>query len=330
METRESMLEDSKKKFQLGLIYLFAALATFGVAPFAVLRYLNGEYVKAALDLVIILIAGANALYAYRSQSVFYPSILAATQYSIATVAVIYLNNPLYFFWIFPAFSANFFLLRAPYAVVVNALVTIAMIPVAMQVEDPVAAIGMLASLIFAGSMTFVFAREADKHHRLLQTYATQDALTHLGNRRAMDLEMSHCIDDFARNGTSAAVIILDLDHFKEVNDTFGHKCGDDLLLQIADLLRQRARKTDRVFRFGGEEFVILARNSDADAVHKIAEVLRAQVAAHIRSPGGPITASLGCAVLKPGETADQWFERADSAMYRAKEEGRNRVVVGE
>lgn len=103
------MLDDSKKNFQLNLIYLFALLATIGVAPFMVMRYLNGEYIKAILDLIIIIAAAANALYAYRSQSAFYPSILAATQYSIATVIIIYLNDPLFFFWIFPTFSANFF-----------------------------------------------------------------------------------------------------------------------------------------------------------------------------------------------------------------------------
>lgn len=330
VETQDRMLEDSKKRFQLGLIYLFAVLATFGVAPFVVMRYLNGEYLKAILDLIIVVIAGANAWYAYRTQSVFYPSILAATQYSIATVAVIYLNGPLYFFWMFPAFSANFFLLRAPFAITVNVLIMLAMIPIAIQVDDQVAAFGMLASLLFAGSMTFVFSREANKHHQLLQTYATQDALTQLGNRRSMDLEMTRCIDDFKRSGIPATVIVLDLDHFKEVNDNFGHQCGDGLLVDIANLLRQRARKTDRLFRFGGEEFVILARNTHQESAKVVAEDFRTQIAAHIKSPAGAITTSLGCAELRSGETAIQWFERADQAMYQAKEEGRNRVILAD
>lgn len=324
------MLDDSKKKFQLGLIYLFALMATFGVAPFALMRYLQGEYLKAALDLLIVIIAAANAGFAYRTKSVFYPSIFASIQYSLATVAVIYVNTPLYVFWIFPAFSANFFLLRSPYSVAVNLLVVIAIIPIALQVDDTIASIGMITSLIFAGSMTYVFSLEADKHHRLLQSFATEDALTQLGNRRAMDLEMGRCIDDFKRNRISATIIILDLDHFKRVNDSFGHKCGDDLLVKIADLLRLRARKTDRVFRFGGEEFVLLARNTPLAAANIIAEDLRAQVAAQLVSPAGAITASLGCAELKQHETADQWFERADAALYTAKEEGRNRVVLAE
>lgn len=322
------MFDDSKRKFQLGLIYLFGALTTFGVAPFCILRYLNGEYLKAAVDLLIVIIAAANTLYAHRTKKVFYPSIFAAVQYSLATLAIIYINTPLYVFWIFPAFSANFFLLRAPYSVIVNLLIVIAMIPIALQVDDNIAGIGMIVSMMFAGSMTFVFAREADKHHRLLQAYATQDALTLLGNRRAMDLEMIHCLDDFKRNNFAASVIILDLDHFKKVNDNFGHKCGDEVLISIARLLQQRVRVTDRIFRFGGEEFVILARNTSLPDAEIMAEDLRKQIAQDVSTPEGKITASMGCAQLKSGETADQWFERADSALYRAKDEGRNRVVA--
>lgn len=324
------MLDDSRKSFQLGLIYLFAIMATFGVAPFALMRYLQGEHLKAALDLLIVIIAAVNAGFAYRTKSAFYPSIVASIQYSIATVAVIYINSPLYVFWIFPAFSANFFLLRPPYSVVVNLLVVAAIIPIAAQMNDTIAGLGMIASLMFAGSMTYVFSREADKHHKLLQSYATQDALTHLGNRRAMDVEMGRCIADFKRTQTPVTVILLDLDHFKEVNDSFGHRCGDDVLMKVAELLQHRARKTDRVFRFGGEEFVILARNTPLEAAKIIAEDVRAQVAEHIRSPGGTITISLGCAELKPNETAEQWFERADGAMYTAKKNGRNRVVLAQ
>lgn len=325
------MIEDARKKFQLTLIYLFAAMIVFGITPFAIMRYLNGEYLKAGLDVAIIIIAATNASYAYLTKSVFYPSILGAIQYSLATTVIIYMNTPLYFFWVFPAFSANFFLLRPIYAIALNLAIAAAMIPICLQIDDPIARLGMLMSMIFTGSMIYVFAREANKHHELLQTYAAQDPLTLLGNRRAMNLEMSRCIEDLKRHGTQASVIVLDLDHFKLVNDNFGHKCGDEVLIQTADLLRQRIRKTDRVFRFGGEEFVVLARNTQLDAAQKLAEKLRTEIAQHISSAKlGTITTSLGCAALHLEETADQWFEQADKAMYQAKDLGRNQVVLAD
>lgn len=325
------MIEDARKNFQLTLVYLFAAMITLGVSPFVVVRYLNGEYLKAGLDLAIVLIAAANATYVYLTKSVFYSSIIGAIQYSLATTIVIYLNNPLYFFWVFPAFSANFFLLRPAYAIALNLVMAAAMVPVILQVDDPIAGLGMLTSMIFAGGMIYVFAREANKHHQLLQAYASQDPLTLLGNRRAMNLEMGLCIQDLKRHGTPASVIVLDLDHFKHVNDSFGHKCGDDVLIQMADLLRQRIRKTDRVFRFGGEEFVVLARNTHLAAAQILAENLRKHIAQHLSSAKlGTITTSLGCAALQPEETAEHWFERADKAMYQAKDWGRNQVVLAD
>ena len=323
------LFADSKKKFQLSLIYLFAALATVGVAPFCVMRYLHGEHLKAAVDLVIILIAICNAFFAYRTQSTIYPSVIAATIYSSATVAVVYLNNPLYVFWIFPAISANFFLLRPIVAILFNLLIAAAILPIATSMVDSIAAVGMLTSLVFAGCMTFVFARQANIYHDLLQTYATQDPLTQLDNRRTMNLEMQTCIEDLARSDMPASIIILDLDHFKTINDNFGHKQGDALLIKIADILRLRLRKTDRVFRYGGEEFVLLARNTNLESTQVIAETLREQIEATIRSPlREPITASFGCAQLQPNETGDHWFERADQALYQAKEKGRNQVAV--
>lgn len=322
------MLDGSRKQFQLGLIYLFGCMATFGVLPFSILRFIEGEYVKAAVDLVIVFAAAANALYALRTRKVFVPSVFAAILYSLAVIAVIYLNTPLYVFWLFPAVSANFFLLGSRTAVAVNILLVAAILPIAIELEDYIAGIGMIVSILFAAGMTFVFARLTRAQQTMLENFATQDALTNLGNRRLMDVDIRCCIDDFKRTQLPATIIVIDLDYFKLINDRFGHNVGDDLLVKIAELLRSRVRKTDRLFRFGGEEFVVLARNTPLSAAKVIAEDLRQHIALHIASPNGPVTASFGCAELNPDEDANQWFARADQAMYCAKEQGRNRVAL--
>lgn len=322
------MLDGSRKQFQLGLIYLFASMATFGVLPFCILRLIQGEYIKAFIDLVIVIAAGANAIYAWRTREVYFPSIFAAVLYSMATIAVIYLNNPLYVFWLFPALSANFFLLGPRLAVVVNLLLLAAIIPVALQVEERLASLGMIISALFTGGMTYVFAKLANEQQAMLETFATHDALTQLGNRRLMDEEINRCIQDFKRSGIPASIIVIDLDFFKTVNDEYGHVVGDELLIKLAQLLTTRARSTDRVFRFGGEEFVVLARNTPLAAAQVIAEDLRCHIEQNIISPAGPVTASLGCAQLADEEDAAQWFTRADQAMYSAKQQGRNQVVM--
>ena len=145
-----------------------------------------------------------------------------------------------------------------------------------------------------------------------------------------MDEELRLCTEDFTRYKTPATLIVFDLDNFKAINDKFGHSIGDKLLISIGNLLLSRLRKTDRAFRFGGEEFVLLARNTNLDEAANIAEQIRLQITQDISGPEGSISASFGCATIAAQETREQWFIRADRAMYKAKAQGRNCVVLAE
>ena len=199
-----------------------------------------------------------------------------------------------------------------------------------VYVENTTEAFAMMASLLMCGSMAYVFALLTHRQQLLLQGYAAQDALTQLGNRRAMDEEMRLSIADFARNQIPATLILLDLDFFKMVNDKFGHHIGDDVLVELSELLTKRVRQTDRIFRFGGEEFVVLARNTTLVDSLVIAEQLRAQIELELEDPDGALTASFGCAQLHPDENLEDWFVRADKAVYQAKQRGRNCVVAAD
>lgn len=325
------MLTDSKNKYQRGMVYLFAILASLGIAPLCVVRYLNGEIINALVDLAIVVVALGSAIVTYRRGYVSqFISNITAGLYSTGAVAVAHLNEPIFVFWLFPALLANFFLLRAKAALIVNLLAIAAILPIANRLETSTEFFAMVSSLLICGSMAFVFALLTHKQQLLLQGYANQDALTGLGNRRAMDEEMRLSLEDCARNQIPATLIILDLDFFKRVNDKFGHATGDLVLVDLASLLSRRVRKTDRVFRFGGEEFVVLARNTAIADALVIAEQLRAQIEIELHDPEGSLTASLGCAQLQADETAEEWFVRTDKAVYQAKQQGRNCVVAAE
>lgn len=325
------MLTDSKNKFQRGLVYLFAILASLGVAPFCVIRYLNGEIANALVDLGIVVIALSSAIFTYwRGQATQFISNITATLYSAGAVTVAHLNEPLFVFWLFPALLANFFLLSAKAALIANLLSIAAILPIALQLKNPTETFAMLLSLLMCGSMAYVFALLTHRQQQLLQDYANQDALTLLGNRRAMDEEMRLSIQDCARNQIPATLIVLDLDFFKMVNDKFGHNVGDGVLVELANLLTRRVRKTDRIFRFGGEEFVVLARNTLLADAMQIAEQLRVQIEIELNDPDGALTASFGCAQLRADESLEDWFVRADKAVYQAKQQGRNCVVAAD
>lgn len=325
------MNNDSTKKFQLGLVYLFGLLALLGIGPFVILRYLNGQTLHALLDLAIVLAAMGNAGYSYWRGEVPPVSLhLAAGFYTLGAIAVVYLNSPIFVFWVFPTVLSNFFLLRPRTAVIVNLLAIACIIPIAMRLGSTLDSFGMLSSLLIGSTMAYLFARLTEQQRHQLQLFASQDALTLLGNRRAMDEELQICIDDFMRHKTPATLIVFDLDFFKNINDRFGHSVGDNILVQIGSLLLARLRKTDRAFRFGGEEFVLLARNTTLAEAANIAEQIRAQIHSEIAGPDGYISASFGCACIATNESREQWFIRADRAMYSAKIQGRNRVVLAD
>jgi diguanylate cyclase (GGDEF)-like protein len=325
------MLSDSKNKFQRGMIYLFALLGTIAVAPIGVMRFVHGEYLNAFIDLAIVVTALCGALYTYKlGRATQLVTNITAVFYSAGAVLVTHLNEPIFVFWVFPIIVANFLLLNTKVALAANLLAIVAILPIATKLHSNIEFVAMISSLLICGAMAQAFAILTHRQQLLLEGYATQDALTQLGNRRAMDAALTETINDYARNPLPATLVLLDLDFFKLVNDTYGHTTGDKVLVELADLLIMRMRKTDRVFRYGGEEFVILTRNTPLASATAIAEHLRQQIEANLKDPEGALTASFGCAELVPDETPESWLERADKALYLAKQQGRNCVVSTE
>jgi two-component system cell cycle response regulator len=160
-----------------------------------------------------------------------------------------------------------------------------------------------------------------------LQDAALQDPLTGLANRRALDIALKQLLDAHSR----LVLCIIDVDHFKRINDTYGHNTGDLVLKELAHVLQQGARAGDVVGRLGGEEFIVLCDAVPANKAVEIAERLRACVAAaEMPIPEGKITVSVGAVEVEdPGQlTAEGLKELADEALYYAKNQGRNRAVL--
>lgn len=160
---------------------------------------------------------------------------------------------------------------------------------------------------------------------------ALLDPLTGLPNRAAWSERVEREMLEWQAHGGHLAMAILDLDHFKRINDSYGHLAGDKVLKIVADQLRKRLRSHDFIARFGGEEFVLLLPQTSPAAAAQIAEVLRATVEAcpfHFKGERVVITTSIGLGAFRPGERGDQVLKRADAALYRAKESGRNRVEL--
>jgi len=167
-----------------------------------------------------------------------------------------------------------------------------------------------------------------------LQKLATTDALTGLLNRREADSRLAAEWERTRRSGHSAAMVLLDIDHFKRINDQYGHPAGDAALRCLAAVMRSVMRKVDLGARYGGEEFLIMLPETGMRGAHAFAERLRHEVAAAPVSHDGvdfQIRISLGVAVVRQDDASyERWFSRADQALYRAKQGGRNRTELDE
>ncbi|AZV24507.1 hypothetical protein CT157_00305 [Pseudomonas syringae] len=158
------------------------------------------------------------------------------------------------------------------------------------------------------------------------------DPLTGLPNRAAWTERLEHEIAQWQQHGNTLSLAMLDLDHFKRINDNYGHLAGDKVLKIIATVLRKRLRGSDFIARFGGEEFVLLLPATPPAVGAKLLESLRASIEAcpfHFKGERVTITVSMGLAAFRPGEHSDLVLKRADQALYRAKNAGRNRVELG-
>jgi len=192
---------------------------------------------------------------------------------------------------------------------------------------------GLLLSLVVFFFRQLV--RKLMEARRQLETFATTDALTGLYNRRRILERFEEECERARRGSAGMSCIMVDADHFKQVNDDYGHQKGDEVLCMIADRSRATLRLYDVVGRYGGEEFLALLPGTDLETARAAAERLRLAVAADVilRTPAGmprPTTISLGVAQWQPGDTVDSLIHRADEALYRAKAGGRNRVEAVE
>jgi len=260
----------------------------------------------------------------------------------IYVVVVLSIDDPVRYatplMLLFPSFVAAWFL--GPWELATNMVVTTAVCLVALWPSYDSAVVlgiqvGVSAGTLNAGALgIYVLRRRVERLLVATQTLSHLDPLTGLHNRRFLVEQAPRMWRHARRDGTRLAAMVLDLDHFKRLNDAHGHAAGDAVLHAVAASLARTVRPTDVLARTGGEEIVVLGLVGDPDEADRLAERLRAAVAGCRTESGHAVTASIGIALTRPtgGEdaTAELWrlIDRADAAMYEAKQAGRDRVVA--
>lgn len=324
-----ALLERMRNDLQLAVISIVALLAVATILPFGIYRLLNGQWVIAAVDGLIVISIGWAVSRAWRGGSVEAAGLIMAmvTTASCMLVSVLFARHGL--LWAYVVFTTNFVLTGRRYALLANLalLLVLALHPavfVQMQERAVFVATGVLVT-----SMAFIFAFHTASQRQQLLALASRDVLTGVRNRLAMQTDLALAVQTHRLGQTPCGIAMLDLDHFKRVNDDFGHEAGDRVLVDFARIAEAHCRKRDRLYRMGGEEFVMLLPNTPAEGMRAALENLRVAIQRELKAPDGTsVTVSAGAALLRGDSDWPDWLARADAALYRAKGRGRNLVVL--
>src|SRR5690606_18327453 len=242
----------------------------------------NGNWEVAVLDATMVVCALICVTHAWLTGDTEKPGLVMAVIVSCGAVLVILNIGVLGLFWFYVLILFNFFMVRPLRALLIT-LATLAAVVAFGRLKGGVFAsdyemTSYLVTSLIASLFAFVFAlRTGNQRDRLLRQ-AILDPLTGAGNRRSMGSELNIALAAQQRYGTSHAVLAMDLDHFKQVNDRFGHSAGDKVLVDLLKLVGSCARRDDRLFRFGGEEFLLLLPNTTEAGLSAFASNLREQI----------------------------------------------------
>jgi diguanylate cyclase (GGDEF)-like protein len=299
------------------------------LVPFVVLRIVQQDWPTAILNVTAVLFTSSLFLHVLLTKNTRHAKAGLAFLTILVMVATIHLKGANNVAWVYPALSTTFYLLPPVIAATVS-LVSLSIVVV--LIYESVNAVFLLTFLISAAAtlaFLYAFSSRTQKQALFLEKLATSDSLTEVGNRRSLEEKLLEITQRIGRAPEqTSSLIIFDIDHFKRINDTHGHGCGDIVLRDFAKAIESRIRATDYLYRIGGEEFVLVLENTSLFKASSLAkELTKAIEHAKWSKADLSITTSAGVAQYNGNESSYQWLERADNALYKAKQNGRNQSV---
>lgn len=247
------------------------------------------------------------------------------------TLFVAYLTNKLGIsgtYWCYSTVLLYYFMMTERQAWISTLVFVLINLPLAWQILETHEAIRFSVTFLLVCVYSAIFLRVISKQYSELHKLAITDKLTGLYNRTLLQDSLTQAIHQTDRTNTAFTLISMDIDSFKEINDELGHNVDDHVLMQLGAFLKDSFRDSDKVFRTGGEEFLILVYNTDeADSID-IAEKLRRDIENFSFIPDRKVTVSMGVAGLGSAKDWKQWMKACDKNLYEAKNSGRNRVVA--
>lgn len=317
---------DAEPAFRHVLQLWIGRIGIGALALAAALRFAVGTPEAAWVDLGWAAgLALALAWLHWRGPSAWMGTVMSALSLAASMLKVDLLGMP-GLFWLFPVILGSFAIAPRPWAcgLALTATLYAGVRSATFATFEAGTAFAAAAALVIV--VAWIGIGYFENLRLRLEHIASQDALTGAGNRRALEAVLRRLAGKRIDH-RPFAVAVLDLDHFKQVNDRHGHAAGDRALSDFARLVRQLVRPQDQLYRYGGEEFVLVMPDIQPADATGLMELVNAAVRQKIRVRDRPLTVSVGLAMHEPGESAEAWLGRADAALYRAKSDGRDRVV---
>lgn len=306
-----------------------AIAALLILTPFSINNFFHERYVLGAGSLAIVAILAFNCWSISRGRysslfllfglipAIIFFLILAIRQQGMVGIL-----------WCYPAVVSFYMMLPERKAWLANIAFLGIILPQVWFVIEPSLAARVTATFLGVSIFSIIFVRVITAQQNRLHALVIRDPLTGLFNRTLLLDSLEQAIQQHGRTATPMTLLTIDIDHFKMINDTLGHDAGDKVLHEVGELFLSRVRSIDKVFRQGGEEFLVLLFGTDAENGRRVAEDLRREIASLKLPAGHSVTASIGIATLQPGEGPTAWMKRSDDNLYRAKLDGRNRVAT--
>lgn len=304
---------------------LFSALL---LLPFTINHFFAGRHVLGLGILTAQALLALNGYCLSRQKPLLVPFWVTVLAFECAIVAAVLIQGINSAFWTFPALFICYFVLPRKQAHLFGLFLLGSVTAAVMHVAGPSGAVRAFAAVVLTLCMINVVVSVIGELQQALLRQAHTDPLTGAWNRRYFDEQLATMVVPDIAGRVPNALLALDIDHFKAINDRYGHATGDAVLKAVVKLVRQRTRSTDLLFRIGGEEFVLLLPRTRLEDAARVAESLRKRFEEQELVPGVRVTVSMGLSAQQVASGAKEWLEAADAALYEAKRSGRNRVVT--
>ena len=301
----------------------------FFLTPFSFFWLLKGKFMLAFIQGLALIFFCCNFRQIINNQPELLPRSIVLAFIGSQLIALTFYEGSSATLWTYPLLSIYFFILpikQANFAAISIAIPISYLLSLSGDVIFTIRYMSSITAILLTTNLIVIINSNLQQE---LVNQSIRDPLTHFYNRRHMDAIFEHSIRLFKRTAAPLSLLLIDIDHFKKVNDQFGHIVGDDILRQLVATILGHKRASDMLFRYGGEEFILLlpeVNSADALLIADKHRLLLSKIL--LPDTNKAFTVSIGVCEFKPAMSVDDWIKGADDGLYRAKRGGRNKVCA--